>query len=124
MRKGGLPMRARFSSFGDIEIDKAHYQHDVVIERGVVRKRKKKASKQYRARYGHTPLSVEEQIPWVGKSLYIGTGMYGSLPIMPKVYEEAEQRGVEVVVDKTETICHLLEELRSKDINAVLHVTC
>jgi len=117
-------MRARFSDFGEIEIDKAHYQHDVVIERGVVRKRKKKASKQYQAQYGHTPLSVEEPIPWIGKSLYIGTGRYGSLPIMPEVYKEAEQRGIEVVVDKTEAICRLLEELRSRDINAILHVTC
>ena len=124
MGKAGLKMRARFSSFGEIEIDKARYQHDVVIERGVVHKRKKKASKPYRTQYGHTPLSAGEPIPWVGKKLYIGTGMYGSLPIMPEVYKEAEQRGVEVVVDKTETICRLLEELRSKDINAVLHVTC
>ena len=117
-------MRARFSSFGEIEIDKARYQHDVVIERGVVYKRKKKASKTYRSQYGHTPLSAGEQIPWVGKKLYIGTGMYGSLPIMPEVYKEAEKRGVEVVVEKTDAICRLLEELQPKDINAVLHVTC
>ncbi len=93
-------------------------------EKETRRKRKKKASKPYRARYGHTPLSVDEPIPWIGNSLYIGTGMYGSLPIMPEVYKEAEQRGIEVVVDKTEAICRLLEELRSKEINAVLHVTC
>lgn len=124
MGKAGLKMRARFSSFGEIEIDKARYQHDVVIERGVVQKRKKKASKPYRIQYGHTPLSAGEPIPWVGKKLYIGTGMYGSLPIMPEVYKEAEKRGVKMVVEKTEAICRLLEELQPKDINAVLHVTC
>jgi len=124
MGKAGYSMKARFSSFGEIEIDKTHYQHDVVIEQGVVRKRKKKASKPYRAQYGHTPLSAGEPIPWVGKKLYIGTGMYGSLPIMPEVYKEAEKRGVKVVVEKTEAICRLLEELQPKDINAVLHVTC
>jgi len=124
MGKAGLKMRARFSSFGEIEIDKARYQQDVVIERGVVHKRKKKASKPYRTQYGHTPLSAGEPIPWVGKKLYIGTGMYGSLPIMPEVYKEAEKRGVKVVVEKTEAICRLLEELQPKDINAVLHVTC
>jgi len=117
-------MKARFDSFGEIEIDGERYQYDVVIERGVVRKRKKKASKAYRNRYGHTPLSAEEPIPWGGNSLYIGTGMYGSLPVMPVVYKEAEQRGVEIVVDKTEAICRLLEEFRAKDINAILHVTC
>ena len=124
MDKVGSTMKAKFSSFGEIEIDKAHYQHDVVIEQGIVRKRMKKASKPYRAQYGHTPLSVEEPIPWIGKSLYIGTGMYGSLPIMPEVYKEADQRGVEVVADKTEAICRLLEELQPENVNAVLHVTC
>ncbi len=117
-------MKARFDNFGEIEIDGERYLHDVVIERGVVRKRKKKASKVYRDDYGHTPLSTEEPIPWDGNSLYIGTGMYGSLPVMPMVYEEAEQRGVKIVVDKTEAICRLLEKFQPKDINAVLHVTC
>ena len=117
-------MKARFKKFGEIEIEGERYQHDVVIERGVVRKRKKKASKIYRDRYGHTPLSAEETIPWDGNSLYIGTGMYGSLPVMPMVHKEAKQRGIKIVVDKTEAICRLLEELPPKDINAILHVTC
>ncbi len=117
-------MKVRFDSFGEIEIDEEHYQYDVVIERGVVRKRNKKASKAYRDRYGHTPLSAKESIPWKGKRLYIGTGMNGSLPIMPKVYKEAEQRGIELVVEKTEVICRLLKGLRPKKINAILHVTC
>ena len=117
-------MKAKFDDFGEIEIDGQRYQHDVVIERGVVYKRKKKASKAYRDRYGHTPLSAKESIPWGGDSLYIGTGMYGALPVMPMVYKEAKQRGVDIVADKTEVVCRLLEELRPKDINAILHVTC
>jgi hypothetical protein len=117
-------MKARFDSFGEIEIDGECYVHDVVIEQGVVSKRKKRASKSYRESYGHTPLSAEESIPWNGRILYIGTGMYGSLPVMPEVYREAEQRGVEVVVDETQAICRLLKEFRPKDVNAVLHVTC
>ena len=52
-------------------------------------------------------MSAVEPIPWIGKKLYIGTGMYGSLPIMPEVYKEAEKRGVKVVVEKTEAICRL-----------------
>ncbi len=117
-------MKASFTSFGEIKIGSERYRHDVVIERGVVRKRKKKVSKVYQDRYGHTPLSAEEPIPWVGKSLYIGTGMYGSLPVMSEVYREAELRGVKVVVDKTKAICRILEKIQPKDINAVLHVTC
>ncbi|MCB1750854.1 MAG: hypothetical protein KDI74_03955 [Gammaproteobacteria bacterium] len=117
-------MRARFDNFGEIEIDGKQYRHDVLIQGGVVRKRKKTASKAYRDDYGHTPLSSEEPIPWGGRSLYIGTGMYGALPVMPAVYKEAEQRGVELVVDRTGNICRLLQERRSEDINAILHVTC
>lgn len=50
--------------------------------------------------------------------------MYGSLPVMPAVYKEAEKRGIELVVDKTGAICRLLEESQPKEINAILHVTC
>ena len=53
------------------------YEHDVVIDRGDVRKRIKKPSKPHRAIYGHTPLSADEDIPWSGSQLIIGTGAYG-----------------------------------------------
>ena len=33
----------------------------------------------------HTPLSVNEAIPWHGQRLIIGTGTYGRLPIMSEV---------------------------------------
>jgi hypothetical protein len=36
----------------------------VVIDRGEVRKRKKKPSQKFRDAFGHTPVSIEEQIPW------------------------------------------------------------
>ena len=52
-------MRARFDNFGEIEIDGKQYRHDVLIQGGVVRKRKKTASKAYRDDYGRTPLSSE-----------------------------------------------------------------
>jgi hypothetical protein len=38
--------------------------HDVVIDRGEIHKRKKKASKKFRKAFGHTPLLLEERIPW------------------------------------------------------------
>ena len=117
-------MNAKLVSFGEIEIDGKNFNHDVVIEKGEVKKRHKKASKVYRDRYGHTPLSDEEDIPWQGARLYIGTGMYGSLPVMPEVLAEASRRGVEVVIDKSEVICRLLSDCRPAEINAILHVTC
>jgi len=57
-------MKMRMQTFGEIEIDGERYDHDLVIERGGIRKRIKKPSKAYRAHYGHTPLSADEAIPW------------------------------------------------------------
>jgi hypothetical protein len=51
-------------SFGSIQINGVTYEHDLVIDRGEIRKRKKRDSKEYRAAYGHTPLSIKEDIPW------------------------------------------------------------
>jgi len=117
-------MEAKLIAFGEIEIDGERYDHDVVIEAGKVSKRAKKASKPFRSDYGHTPLSVEEEIPWGGNRLIVGTGMYGSLPIMHQVHEEAKRRGIEIVALPTEGACRLLRECKRKDIYAVLHVTC
>jgi hypothetical protein len=44
--------------------DGVGYDHNVVIDRGEVRKRKKKALKKFREAFGRTPLSLEERIPW------------------------------------------------------------
>jgi hypothetical protein len=43
--------------FGTIAIDGVSYEHEVVIDRGEVHWRKKKASKKFRDTFGHTPLS-------------------------------------------------------------------
>ena len=117
-------MRAELVAFGEIEIEGDRYSHDVVIEAGQVRKRSKKPSKAYRDQYGHTPLSAEESIPWAGPRLIVGTGSYGSLPIMPQVHEEAERRGVEIVALPTKEACTLLRDMAADQINAILHVTC
>jgi len=117
-------MDARFVSFGEIEIDGQHYHHDVVIERGRVRKRKKGPSKIHRAAFGHTPLSPDEAIPWSSRRLIIGTGAAGQLPVMPGLLAEAQRRGVEVVIRPTAAACELLHPLDPDEIAAVLHVTC
>ena len=117
-------MRAELVAFGEIEIEGERFKHDVVIEAGAVRKRGKKPSKAYRDEYGHTPLSADEAIPWTGRRLIVGTGAYGSLPIMPQVHEEAGRRGVELVALPTRDACAMLEDLPAGQVNAILHVTC
>ena len=67
-------------SFGSLRIDGSTYEHDVVIDRGKIRKRQKRPSKKFREDFGHTPLSIEEDIPWKCARLVIGTGACSSLP--------------------------------------------
>jgi len=116
-------MRIDRFAFGTIRIDGEIYERDVVIDRGGVRPRKKKPSKRFRDEYGHTPLSVEEKIPWNCSRLIIGTGAHGALPVMPAVLEEASRRGIEVIAMRTDKAVELLRDADSKT-NAVLHITC
>ena len=121
---GGHPVKVRLLGFGAIEVDGREYEHDIVIERGRVRQRKKKPSKPYRNEFGHTPLSADEELPWGGSRLIIGTGAYGSLPIMSEVIEEAARRGVDLTAIPTEEACRLIARLDEREVHAVLHVTC
>jgi len=117
-------MDAVLVRFGEIEIDGRRFDHDVVIERGRIRKRKKGPSKGYRDRFGHTPLSPNELIPWSARRLIVGTGASGALPIMPELLAEAARRGVEIVSRPTAEACALLANVPDDDLAAVLHVTC
>jgi len=94
----------------------------VVIDRGRVRKRRKKPSRKFRDAYGHTPLSIEEEIPWDCRRLVIGTGT-GALPVMAAVKHEARRREVELVILPT---AQAIEELREHPAhaNAILHLAC
>ena len=116
-------MRISRFAFGVLEIDGVTYEHDIVINHGEIEKRKKKASKKFRDAFGHTPLSVEENIPWRCSLLIVGTGAYGRLPIMDDVKQEADRRGVKLIVLPTADAIEVLRGSR-RGTNAVLHVTC
>ncbi len=117
-------MRFKDFSFGSIRIDGVIYEHDVVIDRGNIRKRKKKPSKKFRDDYeGHTPLSVEEKIPWQCRCLVIGTGAHGNLPVMQEVLSEAQRRRIELLIFPTAEAIKFLKKKPEKT-NAILHVTC
>ena len=108
-------------SFGSIRINGTTYEYDVVIDRGHVSKRNKKPSKKFRSGFGHTPLSIEEEIPWKCRRLVVGTGT-GALPIMDEVKHEADRREIELVILPTaEAIKTLQNPVKT---NAILHVTC
>jgi hypothetical protein len=115
-------MRFDKFSFGSIQIDGSTYDHDVVIDRGEISKRKKKPSKKFREEFGHTPLSIEEKIPWKCQQLVIGTGAHGNLPVMPEVQREAERRKIKLLALPTLEALKVLEQ-DPKHTNAILHVT-
>ena len=116
-------MRFDKFSFGSIQIDGSTYEHDVVVDRGEIIKRKKKPSKKFRDEFGHTPLSVEEKIPWKCRQLVIGTGAYGKLPVMQEVRREAERLKIKLLALPTIEAIEVLEQ-EPKDTNAILQVTC
>jgi len=47
-------MRVERFSFGSIQIDGVAYDHDVVLDRGEIRKRKKGPSRKFRDDFGHS----------------------------------------------------------------------
>jgi hypothetical protein len=53
-------VKARLVKFGELEVEGKRYTHDVVIDGGKVRKRKKGPSKQFREKFGHTPVWAGE----------------------------------------------------------------
>ena len=116
-------MRFDRFSFGSIRIDDVTYRHDVVIDRGMIRKRRKKSSKPFRDTFGHTPLSIEENIPWKCRRLVVGTGAHGSLPVMDDVKRQAADRNVELLILPTAAAIEVLDT-EPESTNAILHVTC
>jgi hypothetical protein len=116
-------MRFTGYSFGSIQVDDVTYYHDLIIDRGKIRKRKKAASRKFRDAYGHTPLSVAEDIPWRCRRLVIGTGADGALPVMQDVRDEARRREIDLVVLPTAAAIGELARA-SAGANAILHLTC
>ena len=123
--RAGKEVDVRFTgySFGSVRVDCVPCDHDLIIDRGKIRKRNKAASRKFRDAYGHTPLSAAEDIPWRCRRLVIGTGADGALPVMTQVRDEARRRHVDLVVLPTAQAIGMLSKA-SKDTNAVLHLTC
>jgi hypothetical protein len=110
--------------FGKIIVDDNEYSKDIVINKGKIEKRKKKASKEFKEKGGHTPLTDKEEIPWKCKTLLIGTGFDGALPIDEKVHKKASKKGVELKIMKTEELINHINGLENMEgINAIIHIT-
>jgi len=110
-------------SFGCLRIDGRPFEHDVVIDRGEIRDRKKKPSKKFRDDFGHTPLSIAEDIPSKCSQLVIGTGTYRRLPVMKEVERQAKRHKVKLLILPTIKAIEILRE-DPADTNVIIHVTC
>lgn len=117
-------MDFEYPAFGQIVVDGETYGHDLVIEAGRVSKRDKGPSKSLKGQHGHTPLSINEAIPWSRPRLIVGSGYSGRLPVLPEIEDEAARRGVDLVVIPTADAVGLLNQTDEADVNAILHVTC
>jgi hypothetical protein len=113
------------TGFGWVEINGKTFGHDVILHADKqVSKRKKKKSRGYKEKYGHTPLSehelefLEEEKPEV---VFIGTGQYGDLPLTPGAKEVLAR--YHAVVHPTPEILKAIEGERRRFV-AVIHVTC
>ena len=109
-------------SFGSVQTDGRTCEHRAEIDHGEIRKRQKKPSKQFRDQFGHTPLSIEENIPWKCHQLVIGTGAYGKLPRCKKCGKAVRKKVKLLILPTTEVIEILNRD--PKERNAILHVTC
>ena len=117
-------MDVEYPGFGTVVVEGTRYDHDVIVESGLVRARDKSPSRAARAQFGHTPLSAAEDLPWSSPRLVIGSGYSGRLPIMDDVRAAATERGVTLEVMPTADACALLRTLDASEVNAVLHLTC
>lgn len=123
MRAYAWFMDIQYPGFGSIVVAGNRIDHDIVIDGGSVRERDKTPSRAHK-RGGHTPLSADEEIPWSGKNLVVGTGYSGRLPVLPEVELEAVRHGVELVLLPTAEACALLRQTPDVDVYAILHLTC
>jgi len=108
-------------SFGEIIIDGKTYTEDIIIEKGKISRRQKVVSRMSKSTYGHTPLTIHENIPWDCNTLIIGTGMNGSLPVANEVFKTAEELSIKIIRKKTKDA---LDHLGDKNTNFILHLTC
>jgi hypothetical protein len=116
-------MHVQEFSLGSIRIDGVTHEHDVVIDPGEVRKRKKKASKKFRDKFGHTPLSAEERIPWKCRRLVVGTGAPWYIAGDERSKAGGGTRNIDLLIIPTAEAIEALNR-DPQETNAILHVTC
>jgi len=108
--------------FGSIRIDGVTYEHDLVIDRGRVAKRKKKPSKKFRAAFGpYTDLHKREDPLEMQQARDRHRDWCAA--VMNDVEQEAKRRKIKLIVLPTTEAIKILKA-NDDETNAILHVTC
>ncbi len=113
-------MRIDSYRFGRIVIDGKRYENDVIIFPDRVQ------SNWWREE-GHR-LQIEDISEILNEKpdiLVIGTGAYGFMKIPDNVKNFIKEKGIELVIERTEDACEIYNKLSGKGrVIAALHLTC
>ena len=105
---------------GRISINGHVYGRDIVITNNKsITLRESRSSDALRTRYGHTPMTTAENIPWACEKLVIGTGVQSRLFIMDEVRVRAHEMGVTLVTLPT---IQAINHINDPGTNLILHI--
>jgi len=111
--------------FGEITIDGAVYDHDVIIRlSGKVEKRRKRLSKE---KYGTSHIISKAEADFVFeegcKLVVVGAGQYGNVRLSPEASAMFEKKKCRVVVEPTPQALLTFNHSKGRKA-ALMHVTC
>lgn len=107
--------------FGSIAINDRTYSSDVIIYPD-------KVDAGWWRKEGHALylVDIKEALAQNPEVLVVGTGAYGALKVSKEVCDLAAEKGIELIVRKTEEACKEFNHLSQsgKKVIAALHLTC
>ncbi len=107
-------------SFGNIVVDGEKYADDVIIFPDHVKDN-------WWRKEGHIlhPKDLNEVMDASPEVLVVGTGASGRMKVPASTQEFIESRGIELIVEKSESACETYNDLSDeRDIVAAIHLTC
>ncbi len=114
------PPEIQAYSFGRIVIDDVAYNRDVIIFPDRVRSN-------WQRRDGHN-LAIEDLVEVLEgdpEVIMLGRGAFGRIKVSDNVREGITERGIELLVFRTEGACKAYNELRERRrVIAALHLSC
>ena len=118
-------MTVQSFSFGQIKIDNKIFKEDIIIinkkGKSKILLRNKNPSRRFKSQFGHTPLTVYENIDWDCDTIIVGTGVYGSMPVTNEFKKEVALRKKKLHIFKTQDAINYINMDNSC---IILHISC